>query len=156
MHYSVLSRAYNVRRTLLVVQCTWFILRRTMYVLQYSSYNVRRTCTSYYIRRRMYVVQYSSYNVRGLFYVVQCMFYNTRRTMYVIQCTSYNVRRTLQPLECDNNIILRGAHCLPSAPPTSYHLSASPHIYTRAHPFSSHYDYHYTPRNDYPGNRQGW
>ena len=48
-------------------------------------------CIRYIVCRTMYVVQYTWYNVYGTCYVVQCLWYNVRHMRYGTQYTSYNI-----------------------------------------------------------------
>ena len=89
--------------TLYSVQNTAYIVR-TLYAVQCTQYNSRRTKHDLMQNTTVHTVQYMAYNVRHTIYPVQCTPYKTRRkytpyniyhTMYAVQYTPYNIRRTM-------------------------------------------------------------
>ena len=83
------------------IHCTSYTLRRTLYVVHYTMYNIhtvyvvhiRSTIISYIIHCTLYDLHIISYTVRCTLYVVHCTSYSARRTMYVVHIRSYSVCR---------------------------------------------------------------
>ena len=81
--------AYSVRCTVYVVHCTLHTARRTMYVVHCIQCT---TYMSYTVRRVLYVVHCKSYIVYNVRHCTSC---TVRRTLYDVQCKTVPL---IQPL----------------------------------------------------------
>ena len=102
-------------------------VRRTVSVVQYTSYNLRRTLyvdsvqCMYNVQCMSYIVQCMTYTVSRTVYIVhrqctafslQCTVYSVIRTVYILrrQCTSYSLRCTVYSVQCTSYSLQRSLY----------------------------------------------